>query len=153
MQLPLGSLGFVLATSSWLVSGQQPTAHSHHADGAFRHGNAYAPDVMSIDAAWAGYHNNHHGHSPAHPANLHEGHVKRHMHGTERRAAKDFFLRVMPLGASITEGVGSEKSGHNGYRKLLRSQLRWKGWNVNMVGSKQDGTMADKVSIAKQHKT
>jgi hypothetical protein len=41
------------------------------------------------------------------------------------RAARDFYLRVMPLGASITQGQGS--SDQNGYRKSLRSQLRWKG--------------------------
>ena len=46
-----------------------------------------------------------------------------------RRDAKDFFLRVMPLGASITQGVHS--SDNNGYRKWLRQQLRFKGWNVN----------------------
>jgi hypothetical protein len=45
------------------------------------------------------------------------------------RAAKDFYLRVMPLGASITQGVHS--SDNNGYRKWLRQQLRFKGWNVN----------------------
>jgi hypothetical protein len=60
------------------------------------------------------------------------------------RSAQGFYLRVMPLGASITQGVRS--SDGNGYRKLLRQQLRWKGWEVNMVGSKQDGNMADKVS-------
>ncbi|KAK4450304.1 integrin alpha N-terminal [Podospora aff. communis PSN243] len=58
------------------------------------------------------------------------------------RRAQNFYLRIMPLGASITEGVGS--SDGNGYRKWLRSQLRWKGWQVNMVGSKQNGNMADK---------
>lgn len=59
-----------------------------------------------------------------------------------RRSAQDFFLRVMPLGASITQGLQSTDG--NGYRKWLRSQLRFKGWKVNMVGSKQDGNMADK---------
>ncbi|KAK4200109.1 family 3 putative carbohydrate esterase [Triangularia verruculosa] len=58
-----------------------------------------------------------------------------------KRAAKDFFLRVMPLGASITEGVGSS-DGH-GYRDLVRAQLRAQGWNVNMVGSKQNGRFGD----------
>lgn len=62
-----------------------------------------------------------------------------------RRAAKDFYLRVMPLGASFTEG---QKSSHkNGYRKHIRDQLRFKGWKVNMVGSKTAGTMKDKVGI------
>lgn len=50
----------------------------------------------------------------------------------------------MPLGASITQGVASTDG--NGYRKWLRSQLRFKGWKVNMVGSKLDGDMADKAS-------
>ncbi|KAK0665755.1 family 3 putative carbohydrate esterase [Cercophora samala] len=58
-----------------------------------------------------------------------------------KRAAQDFFLRVMPLGASITEGVGS--SNNHGYRDLLRAQLRAQGWNVNMVGSKQNGLFED----------
>ncbi|KAH7316977.1 SGNH hydrolase-type esterase domain-containing protein [Stachybotrys elegans] len=57
------------------------------------------------------------------------------------RAAKDFYLRIMPLGASITRGQGSTDG--NGYRKALRQQLRWKGWKVNMVGSRQDGNMND----------
>ncbi|KAK4182717.1 hypothetical protein QBC35DRAFT_546288 [Podospora australis] len=59
-----------------------------------------------------------------------------------RRAAQDFYLRIMPLGASITEGVHS--TDHNGYRKWLRLQLRYRGWKVNMVGTKQDGTMNDR---------
>ncbi|KAK8001952.1 hypothetical protein PG991_014174 [Apiospora marii] len=58
------------------------------------------------------------------------------------RAAAKFWLRVMPLGASITQGIKS--SDGNGYRKHIRDQLRFAGWNVNMVGSKQDGNMNDK---------
>lgn len=58
-----------------------------------------------------------------------------------KRAAQDFFLRVMPLGASITEGIGSRNGA--GYRDLLRAQLRTRGWNVNMVGSKQNGRFED----------
>jgi hypothetical protein len=46
-----------------------------------------------------------------------------------RRDDKDFWLRVMPLGASITQGVHS--SDDNGYRKWIREQLRWEGWQVN----------------------
>ena len=45
------------------------------------------------------------------------------------RAAKDFYLRIMPLGASIVQGISS--SDGNGFRKLLRQQLRWKGWKVS----------------------
>lgn len=70
------------------------------------------------------------------------------------RAAKDFYLRVMPLGASIVQGVQS--SDNNGFRKLLRQQLRWKGWKVNMVGTKNNGDMKDNVrslfpSLCTQH--
>ncbi|GFP57140.1 multidomain esterase [Trichoderma asperellum] len=60
----------------------------------------------------------------------------------DRRATKDFWLRVMPLGASITQGIHS--SDGNGYRKWIREQLRWQGWQVNMVGSGQAGTMKDR---------
>jgi len=63
--------------------------------------------------------------------------------GLTTRDAKDFYLRILPLGASITQGVQS--SDENGYRKLLRQQLRWKGWKVNMVGTKNEGTMSDNV--------
>ncbi|SPO07252.1 uncharacterized protein DNG_09946 [Cephalotrichum gorgonifer] len=73
----------------------------------------------------------------AHPA----GHTTDPLSAISRRDAQDFYLRVMPLGASITEGVAS--SDKNGYRKWLRSQLRWKGWKVNMVGSKHNGDMKD----------
>ncbi|KAF5982347.1 acetylxylan esterase [Fusarium bulbicola] len=112
-----------------------------HADGISLYGNGYAPDVI-------------------HPENRgHELHVSRsstdldlnefdnltvkvdQTSGLDRRAAKDFYLRVMPLGASITQGYKS--SDGNGYRKWLRTQLPFRGWKVNMVGSERDGTMAD----------
>ncbi|KAL1610851.1 hypothetical protein SLS60_002522 [Paraconiothyrium brasiliense] len=54
-----------------------------------------------------------------------------------------FFLRILPLGASITKGLTSEAYGGNGYRKPLRDALRFTGWPVNMVGTKHDGTMHD----------
>ncbi|KAL3493383.1 SGNH hydrolase-type esterase domain-containing protein [Aspergillus germanicus] len=57
------------------------------------------------------------------------------------RASKPFLLRVMPLGASIT--VGYQSSDGNGYRKPLREQLRYAGWEVDMVGSLTNGTMKD----------
>ncbi|OBS29554.1 hypothetical protein FPOA_03491 [Fusarium poae] len=60
---------------------------------------------------------------------------------TTRQNAKPE-LRIMPLGASIVSGVGS--STGNGFRKPLRDQLRYKGWLVNMVGSKQNGNMKDR---------
>lgn len=55
-----------------------------------------------------------------------------------------FFLRIMPLGASITQGVLS--SDGTGYRKSLRQRLRDDGWQVNMVGTRQTGSMSDNVS-------
>ncbi|GAB1319346.1 SGNH hydrolase-type esterase domain-containing protein [Madurella fahalii] len=51
-------------------------------------------------------------------------------------------LRIMPLGASITYGQGS--SDGNGYRGPLRAQLTGDFGNaVNMVGSRQSGSMRD----------
>jgi hypothetical protein len=52
-------------------------------------------------------------------------------------------LRILPLGASIVYGLLSSKG--NGFRKPLRDQLRFDGWQVNMVGTKANGNMADKV--------
>ncbi|KAL2859235.1 hypothetical protein BJX68DRAFT_261682 [Aspergillus pseudodeflectus] len=49
----------------------------------------------------------------------------------EPRAADSFTLRILPLGASITEGYKS--SDGTGYRKALRAQLRHAGWSVNMA--------------------
>jgi hypothetical protein len=54
-------------------------------------------------------------------------------------------LRILPLGASITWGLRSTDG--NGYRKALRDQLRWKGFEVNMVGSRANGTMVDNVRV------
>ncbi|KAI3587324.1 hypothetical protein IWW34DRAFT_875225 [Fusarium oxysporum f. sp. albedinis] len=51
-------------------------------------------------------------------------------------------LRIMTLGASIVSGVGS--STGNGFRKPLRDQLRYKGWLVDMVGSKQNRNITDR---------
>ncbi|KAL7788379.1 carbohydrate esterase family 3 protein [Trichoderma ceciliae] len=48
-------------------------------------------------------------------------------------------LRLMPLGGSITYGVGS--SDRNGYRKLLHDMLTSDGYVVKMVGSRRSGTM------------
>ncbi|GKU19782.1 unnamed protein product [Fusarium langsethiae] len=64
-----------------------------------------------------------------------------HVGLTTRQNAKPE-LRILPLGASIVSGVGS--STKNGFRKPLRDQLRYKGWLVNMVGSKQNGDMKDR---------
>jgi hypothetical protein len=64
----------------------------------------------------------------------------------EPRAADSFTLRILPLGASITEGYKS--SDGTGFRKALRAQLRHAGWSVNMVGSVTSGAMSDKVSLS-----
>jgi lysophospholipase L1-like esterase len=50
---------------------------------------------------------------------------------------KPFYLRIQPLGASITYGYGTNPE--NGYRRPLRDQLRWRGWPINMVGSQSSG--------------
>ena len=64
-----------------------------------------------------------------------------------RQDAKDFYLRIMPLGASITKGSSDapELKGR-GYRKYLRDKLRERGWKVNMVGSQKNGEFNDNVS-------
>lgn len=65
--------------------------------------------------------------------------------------AEDFYLRIMPLGASITRGQPApEDTKGNGYRKFIRDQLRSEGWKVNMVGSYSYGEMADNVSICQK---
>ncbi|KAM0549173.1 hypothetical protein ACHAPJ_009482 [Fusarium lateritium] len=103
--------------------------------------NGYAPDVINVDLG------NHQsegskGHADLDPNEVDNKTVTIELtSGLNRRAAKDFYLRLMPLGASITQGYKSTDG--NGYRKWLRAQLRFRGWKVNMVGSKQDGTMAD----------
>ena len=67
--------------------------------------------------------------------------------GTSRLRKREdtFFLRIMPLGASITQGVFS--SDETGYRKSLRQQLRFDGWEVNMAGSRHNGSMSDNVRV------
>ncbi|PVH89001.1 carbohydrate esterase family 3 protein [Cadophora sp. DSE1049] len=64
---------------------------------------------------------------------------------SSQAAARDFYLRIMPLGASITRGdphAPGDPHG-NGYRKALRDKLRADGWKVNMVGNVNYGDMAD----------
>ncbi|OQD76622.1 hypothetical protein PENDEC_c004G00696 [Penicillium decumbens] len=55
------------------------------------------------------------------------------------RDTNKFLLRIMPLGASIT--MGYKSTDGNGYREHIREQLRYEGWQVDMVGSKRNGTM------------
>lgn len=78
----------------------------------------------------------------------------------EKRALPD--LRVMALGASIVFGVGSTDGNglvlrrfvlavltflFTSFRKLLRDQLRFSGYKVDMVGTKNGGSMKDNVRI------
>jgi lysophospholipase L1-like esterase len=51
-------------------------------------------------------------------------------------------VRIMPLGASITNGVGS--SAGNGYRAELLSRLSQAGVGVDYVGSQQSGNLPDR---------
>lgn len=55
--------------------------------------------------------------------------------------ANGLALRIMPLGASITYGVGS--SSGNGYRRGVRARLEAAGNPVHMVGSHSAGSMRD----------
>jgi hypothetical protein len=83
---------------------------------------------------------------PSHHVHHHDHH--RLSHATQQLEARDgkpFPLRIMPLGASITTGLTS--ADLNGYRKVLRQQLRHAGWEVNMVGSLKSGNMKDNVII------
>ncbi|EEU44979.1 uncharacterized protein NECHADRAFT_122845 [Fusarium vanettenii 77-13-4] len=50
-------------------------------------------------------------------------------------------LRLMPVGGSVTYGVGS--SDGNGYRQFLGDMLRADGYQVQFVGSRRSGSMDD----------
>lgn len=65
--------------------------------------------------------------------------------GLLEKRAFDRTLRIMPLGASITFGLRSFDG--NGYRKYLRDQLRYDGFQVDMVGLNPNGTMKDNVRV------
>lgn len=56
-------------------------------------------------------------------------------------AAAPTALRLMPLGDSITWGVGSPSG--NGYRSFLWNQLAAEGHALDFVGSGRSGTMSD----------
>ncbi|MGW2613439.1 ricin-type beta-trefoil lectin domain protein [Streptomyces sp. NPDC001500] len=60
---------------------------------------------------------------------------------TVRTAAAPTPLRLMPLGDSITWGVGSPSG--NSYRGFLGSQLSADGHALDFVGSGRNGTMSD----------
>ncbi|KAH6989853.1 SGNH hydrolase-type esterase domain-containing protein [Ilyonectria destructans] len=59
-------------------------------------------------------------------------------HPSSRTQAKTT-LRLMPLGGSVTYGVGS--STGNGYREFLRDMLIAKGYDIKLVGSRKSGSM------------
>ncbi|KAH7417851.1 carbohydrate esterase family 3 protein [Cadophora sp. MPI-SDFR-AT-0126] len=113
----------------------------NHSDGVSPYGDGYAPDVVAVEFAWNSTSQDLDSYPTPDLTEVANATNASELLDLGRRAARDFYLRVMPLGASITQGQGS--SDGNGYRRWLRSQLRWKGWLVNMVGSKTDGTMAD----------
>ncbi|KAL6697067.1 carbohydrate esterase family 3 protein [Trichoderma pleuroticola] len=55
--------------------------------------------------------------------------------------ASNYTMRLMPLGGSITYGVGS--ADKNGYRKYLQDMLIADGSNVLMLGSRSAGSMSN----------
>ncbi len=57
------------------------------------------------------------------------------------RAPANGPVKIMPLGDSITRGVGS--TNYNGYRKPLYLNLTASGYNVDFVGSQIDGDFSD----------
>ncbi|MGC0360678.1 lysophospholipase L1-like esterase [Streptomyces sp. SAI-124] len=57
------------------------------------------------------------------------------------RAAAPTPLRLMPLGNSITWGVGSPSG--NSYRSFLANKLTAEGHTLDFVGSGRNGTMSD----------
>jgi hypothetical protein len=149
-------------TSVGIVPG---TVNVTNPDGPLPYGQGFAPDVVSSDTS---YDDTFPAYEGTAPPVLDDGSGydngttvdpladnstynidRRHAPGwdeskwPQRRDTKPFYLRVMPLGASITAGYLS--SDNNGYRKWLREELRYQGWPVNMVGSLQIGTMRDRV--------
>ncbi|KAK3372649.1 carbohydrate esterase family 3 protein [Podospora didyma] len=100
----------------------------------------FAPDVQIGSRAWNASYPDFEGNAPPYlnDDDNNAGTMNLFTRDALERRARNFPLRLMPLGASITQGAQS--SDDTGYRKLLRTQLRWKGWNVvNMVGSLQTG--------------
>jgi hypothetical protein len=117
-------------------------AKSQEWDGPSPNADGFAPDVIVMDG-WNASYPNSEGITSEYPPLL-NGTDDEAVSALETREAKDFYLRIMPLGASIVQGVRS--SDDTGFRKLLRQQLRWKGWKVNMVGTKNEGrNFADNV--------
>lgn len=77
----------------------------------------------------------------------------------DRSAAYSNYMRVMPLGASITSGYGSASGSFhhfrqqvpentdnmtgNGYRQILKDAIIKRGLNLNYVGTQHSGNMTD----------
>jgi hypothetical protein len=59
--------------------------------------------------------------------------VESTFHLADNKKASPEWLRIMPLGASITAGIHS--TPEDGYRKALRDHLISLGHQINMVGS------------------
>ncbi|KAI1814450.1 carbohydrate esterase family 3 protein [Poronia punctata] len=68
-------------------------------------------------------------------------HEEEELSTRNRGFGNGMWLRIMPLGASITWGLKS--SDGNGYREYLRNEIVDYGNEVNMVGSRRNGTMED----------
>lgn len=114
-------------------------AASQNWDGPSPYPDGIAPDTIVVDG-WNSSYPGFESTDSSYPPLVHgaDGIVTSEAEsGLATRDAKDFYLRILPLGASIVQGV--ESSDKTGFRKLLRQQLRWKGWKVNMVGTKNDG--------------
>ncbi|KAL2833014.1 hypothetical protein BDW59DRAFT_157153 [Aspergillus cavernicola] len=72
----------------------------------------------------------------------HHGYAHSKFHDVSKRAEYEKVpLRILSLGASLTWGLLSTSG--NGYRKPLRDQLRFDGWEVDMVGRLTNGDMYD----------
>jgi hypothetical protein len=147
-------VGFVLLLAD-LAHGQNVTGilglnstNVTNSDGDLPYGQGFAPDVVVIDTSFNNQYPDNEGPTAPVLDDAPDGSVDtapdNSTYDVGKRATKPFYLRVMPLGASITQGYDSTDG--NGYRKWLREELRYQGWPVNMVGSKQDGTMRDRVS-------
>ncbi|KAM0547807.1 hypothetical protein ACHAPJ_010269 [Fusarium lateritium] len=142
MQLRYRDLSSALTAVCLLLADH--TTASDNPDGVRPHGDGNAPDVVSFDSSWNESYPAFEGFEPPPLTEIDASDNTASLDaetGLSSRA-NDFYLRVMPLGASITQGYLS--TDNNGYRKWLRSQLRYKGWKVNMVGSKQNGDMKDR---------
>jgi hypothetical protein len=120
-------------------------AASQEWDGPSPYADGIAPDVI-VEDDWDTTYPDFEGIKTSYPALIggtDGGNASEAVARLKTREAKDFYLRILPLGASIVQGIAS--SDENGFRKYLRQQLRWKGWKVNMVGTKNNGDMNDNV--------